>query len=328
MKPEPQPNYHAEPFTVKNLFSQVFKSHTAEERAEILRAGIVKQDEIPRISSKDLHPWLYSRVLFILLLVFGIFEICLFSFNNSNMMPGIMLIGSLLMPFSILTMYFELNAYKDISFYSVIGIFILGGAVSLLFTLFLYAVVPMGEEMNLLNASLISAVEEIGKAVVVVLLIKRNKNVGILQGLLIGGAVGCGFAVFESAGYAFNVFLDAHDYNQRLDMYNSVVPWYYQMNGYADSLGEMNFNIFLRAILAFGGHTAWAAIEGAAFAREKKANVDFLKMFAICFVLHALWDTDTPAEWLKLIALCLAAWYVIIRQINGFINENNAQKTA
>lgn len=318
-------NRNRTPFTMKNLFSQVFKRHTSQERSEILKAGIVETVELPHISSENLQPWLYSRVFLILLAVFAIFEVCLMSFDNSNMMPVIMLIGSLLMPFSILTLYFELNAYKDISFYSVIGIFLLGGAVSLLFTLFLYTVVPMGDEMNFLTASLISVVEEIGKAVVAVLMIKRHKNATVLQGLLIGGAVGCGFAVFESAGYAFNVFLDAHDWNQRLGVYNSLVPWYYQRGGYADSLGQMNFNIFLRAVLAFGGHTAWAAIEGASFANEKKVNGNFIKMFLLCFILHAIWDTDTPAAYLKLGALCLAAWYTIIRQINKFVQNNGTK---
>ena len=299
-KDEPQPEYYySEPFSTKNLFAQVFKSHTAEERAEILRAGVVEKNEPSRISSNDLQPWLYSRVLFILLLVFGIFEICLLSFKNANVIPGIMFVGSLLMPFSILTMYFELNAHKDISFYSVIGIFFLGGAMSLLFTLFLYEVVPSPNGYDFLSASLISVVEEIGKVIVIIPLIKRHRGAGVLQGLLIGGAVGCGFAVPESAGYAFR----------------------------AGSVDAMNSVIFLRAIFAFGGHTAWAAIEGAAFAKEKKMDGGFFMMFATCFFLHALWDTDMPAKWLELIVLCFVAWHVIIRQISGFISENNAQKS-
>lgn len=314
-------------FTVKNLFAQVFKMHMTDERQKIMQAGIVPpQDKDIKIDSDNLQPWLYSRVFLVLFVVFAIFEICLLSFNNSNMMPGVMVLGSLMMPFAILTMYFELNAYRDISFYSVIGIFLLGGALSLLLTLFLYAIVPMGEEMNFLNASLISLVEEIGKVVIAAVLIKRRKDSTLLHGLLIGGAVGAGFAVFESAGYAFNGYLNAHDYNKSVEVYNQLSQWYDQINEYADSIGEMNLNIFLRAVLAFGGHTAWAAIEGASFAKEKSVNLNFVKIFGICFVLHALWDTTTPAIWVKLSLLCLAAWYVIISLIAKFVEKNNREE--
>ena len=126
--------------------------------------------------------------------------------------------------------------------------------------------------------------------------------------------------MFESAGYAFNVYLDAHDYNTRADIANKILP--YLQYGYADSWAEMNFIIFLRSILSFGGHTAWAAITGAGFAKAKKINFDFIKLFAICFVLHALWDIDTPAPYFKMICLCLVAWWVIIRQIANFVEEN------
>ena len=212
-----------------------------------------------------------------------------------------------------------------ISFYKTIGIFLLGGAMSLLLTLFLYSILPEPDGNNFLSASLISIIEETGKALIVILILKRTKNVTVLHGLLIGGAIGCGFAVFESAGYAFNVFLDAHDYNTRVDLVNNYFSSYYQYD-YTDSIGAMNFNIFLRSILSFGGHTSWAAITGAAFAKTNKMSFDFVKAFAICFILHALWDTDTPAIYFKLAVLCVIAWWVIIGQIAKFV-ENGKEVT-
>ena len=307
-------------FSVKDLFVQVFKKHAVKERDEILKAGIITNNEV-KITSQSFQPWLYSRVFLILLAVFGVFEIGLLCFNNSNLMPAVMLTGSLIIPFSLLTMYFELNVYRDISFYKTIGIFLLGGAISLLFTLLLYAIFPSGENFDFLGASLVSIIEEIGKVLIVIILLNRNKSSTVLHGLLIGGAIGCGFAVFESAGYAFNVFLNAHDYNTRAGMINDYLPWYLQYD-FEDSIGAMNFNIFLRSILSFGGHTAWAAIEGAAFAKEKKLNIGFIKMFAACLILHTLWDTNTPAIYFKLIVLCLLAWVIIIHQITKFVEED------
>ena len=312
-----------EKFGMKNLFIQVFKKHTPKERDEILKAGLsgdVKLDEI-KISQELFHPWLYSRIFLILLAVFVVCEICLFTFYNSNIMPGVMFMGSVMLPFTILTLYFELNIYKDISFFKVIGIFLLGGTLSLVFTLLLYEIIPTYDDYSFLSASLISIIEELGKGVIVIYLLKRTKNVTVLQGLLIGGAIGCGFAVFESAGYAFNSYLDAHDYNTRADIVNNYISRYSQYS-YVDSWGEMNFTIILRSILSLGGHTAWAAITGAAFAREKKIDFDFIKMFAICFLLHALWDTDFSAWYLVCAVLCIAAWLVIIHQVSRFIEEN------
>lgn len=318
-------NNDTKKFGIGNLFSQVFKKHTAKERNEILRAGL--SDDIlknKQINSENLKPWLYSRVFLILFAVFIIFEICLLSFYNTNIMPGVMLIGSVMVPFSMLTMYFELNIYKDISFYKTIGIFLLGGAISLLFTLFLYEIIPTTDEFNFIGASLVSIIEELGKVVIVIILLKRCKNLTVLQGLLIGGAVGCGFAAFESAGYAFNVFLDAHDYNTRADFANNYLQ--YSQYYYADSIGEMNFNIILRSLLAFGGHTAWAAIEGAAYAKKKKIDKNFIKYFVICFILHAIWDTDLPVQYLVLTCLCLIAWKVILNQISQFIEDSNKKQ--
>ncbi len=322
-KQKAEPENQQEKFRVRNLFVGIFKKHTSKERNEILKSGMGSEKSADiKITAELFKPWLYSRIFIILLAVFAVFEICLLSFNNSNMMPGVMLIGSLIMPFTLLTLYFELNVYRDISFFKVMGIFLLGGAISLLFTLFLYNVVPVGSDYTFLNASLISVIEELGKAAIVIVLLIKSKNVTPLKGLLIGGAIGAGFAVFESAGYAFNAFLDAHDSNVYIDMANANLPWYYQYD-YVDSIGQMNLNIFLRSILSFGGHTAWAAIEGAAFGYKKKINFTFIKYFGICFILHALWDTDTPAAYLKLAILCLAAWWIIVRQISRFVKENS-----
>ncbi len=304
-------------FSVKDLFLQVFKKHTSKERDEILKAGIVTNEK-REITPQSFQPWLYSRVFLILFTVFITFEIGLLYFGNSNLMPAVMLIGALVIPFSLLTMYFELNIYRDISFYRVIGIFLLGGAISLLFTLVLYAVFPSGENFSILGASLVSVIEEIGKVFIVIFILNRNKNSTVLHGLLIGGAIGCGFAVFESAGYAFNVFLNVHDYNTRAGMINDYLPWYLQYS-YEDSIAAMNVNILLRSLLSFGGHTAWAAIEGSAYAKEKKVNLEFLKMFAVCFVLHAIWDVDTPLAYLKLLVLCFVAWGIIIWQIKQYL---------
>ena len=80
---------------------------------------------------------------------------------------------------------------------------------SLISTMILYQFVTFSTEsqyygiMTITDAFIVGFVEEVGKSnccYFVYQLFKTNK---ILNGLLIGAAVGAGFAVFESAGYIF-----------------------------------------------------------------------------------------------------------------------------
>lgn len=102
----------------------------------------------------------------------------------------------------------------------------------------------------------------------------------ILNGLLIGSAVGAGFAVFESAGYAFQAL------------------WY--GNSYSSMVNAIN----IRAILSSGGHVVWAAITGAAlmialggkiFTWNAIKNKKFVRLFIIPVILHSVWDMPIPA---------------------------------
>ncbi|MDE8718608.1 PrsW family glutamic-type intramembrane protease, partial [[Eubacterium] siraeum] len=73
----------------------------------------------------------------------------------------------------------------------------------------------------------------------------------ILNGLLIGGAVGAGFAVFETAGYVFQSALIPFNYE-------GVTTFLFNPN----PTSPLSTAIF-RGMLAFGGHVAWAAVTGA-----------------------------------------------------------------
>lgn len=80
---------------------------------------------------------------------------------------------------------------------------------------------------------MIGLIEEVAKAVIVaVFLFKSKKSNYILDGLLIGVAVGAGFAAFETAGYILRF-------------------------GMSSGLQAMLEIIKLRGFLAPGGHVAW-----------------------------------------------------------------------
>ncbi len=212
------------------------------------------------------------------------------------------------MPLTTMMLFLELNAYRDVSVYKIIVTFLEGGCASLLATMILYMFITPG--MDFVGAIIIGVVEEIGKLIIVYYTISRLRTCHILTGLLIGSAVGAGFAAFESAGYAFNFLLD--DEGGLYTMFDVIV---------------------LRGILAPGGHVAWAAITGAAIVMAKgnrRLNTDiltsgkFLKLFAIPVVLHSIWDMPIGiGEDILLIPtlLTVAVWAVLIALINVGLTE-------
>ncbi|MGN0266256.1 MAG: PrsW family glutamic-type intramembrane protease [Lachnospiraceae bacterium] len=141
--------------------------------------------------------------------------------------------------------------------------------------------------------------------------------------MLLGGAIGAGFAVFESVGYSFNNFLAG-----------AISIWGFSM---ADGFDHMMFVTMLRAVLAPGGHVAWAAIEGAAimavlgdegFSVKFLTDKRFLSMTLICIALHTVWDWDDPVSigvlsYAKLGILITIAWIVILVLLNLGLKQLN-----
>ena len=160
---------------------------------------------------------------------------------------------------------------------------------------------------------LIGLVEEAAKAVIVaIFLFKSKKSKYILNGLLVGAAVGAGFAAFETAGYILR----------------------YGLSGGLQTMLEI---IKLRGFLAPGGHVAWAAIEGAAlmyvkgFDKLDKKHINDKRFLLICLipvVLHGIWDMPIELPYyLVQIAMTIIAWIVIIYFINlGLKQIDEAKK--
>src|SRR5690606_27844597 len=169
--------------------------------------------------------------------------------------------------------FWETNAPRNISFYEISKMLFIGGASSLVVTLFLFSFLPV-HELDFAGAIIVGVVEEVGKLIIILYFIKNLNPKYILNGLLIGAAIGAGFAAFESAGYALRFGL----------MYGN---------------STMLDVIFLRAWTAIGTHTIWSAISGAALVYVKGNNplksdhlfnANFLKLFAVPVILHAIWD--------------------------------------
>lgn len=306
---------------LKDLFSAVFKKHEAHESEEIFICGTqyTTPDE-DKISSEWPKPWLFSRIFLLLFASFYILLVCYSSFQNTNVIPGIIFIGSSMVPFSVLIFFFEVNAPRNISIFETIKIFFLGGCASLLVTLFIFSVYNV-ETIGYVGAVMIGIIEEVGKLIIVAWFIRQMSSKRyILNGMLIGAAVGAGFAVFESAGYAMRYYLIG-----LLAGGNSL--------GY-DTMLDV---VYGRAILSPGGHIAWAAFSGATliivmgketFKWSYLWTPKFLKFLTIPVAMHAVWDMPFdifsigPFQVKHLILVGLI-WIVILVLLHRGLEEIN-----
>ena len=233
-----------------------------------------------------------------------------------------MFVAALTGAMPVLFFYFECNSPRNIDIMTVFEIFFIGGILSLLITHVLLQIFPSGTG-KLIPSMMTGLIEELAKILATGYFISKFKYKRyIFNGLLIGGAVGAGFAVFETAGYIFN---------------SSLVP--FQMENQIVHVFNMNPQnavtiAIIRGLLAFGGHVAWAAISGAGIMMVLKKQQEFtwssiftgesLRFLILVIVLHGAWDTDIISTlFLQYIALGILAWIIIFIIINRALKEIN-----
>ena len=118
---------------------------------------------------------------------------------------------------------------------------------------------------------------------------------------------------------------------------NSHICLHMQLIAILSRIEVINGSIFVRGILAPGGHVAWAAISGAALVIAAKANgkIDtslfadgkFLRLFIIPVILHGLWDSPLAGwlyqifPYLGYILLIVFVWIVVLILINMGLAE-------
>ena len=305
----------------KIIFGGVFEKHSKEDSEKIFICGTSKTTPVLGEDGKTWpKTWLWSRILLVFVAAFVLLHLCCTSFGNLNTYPGIMVIGAFMVPIAILVFFFELNTPQNISFFNVIKYFLIGGCASLVVTLLIFSFFD-GSNNEWSEALVIGIVEEVGKLAVVAFIIWNNKNAKYgLNGLLIGASVGAGFAAFESAGYAFSICLETL-------LSTASITFAYD---------AMVDNIFLRALLAPGGHVIWAAMSGYALMLakgKKQLTMGFLnsgafwKIFWIPIALHAVWDMpitfgNTLVEKLiPLIILVLFGWVITFVFIGNSLSQ-------
>jgi protease PrsW len=205
-----------------------------------------------------------------------------FATQNPNLVPTVILLGSFLVPVTFVAYAFG-RADEVVTAQRILTAFIYGGVLGVLGASLLEAeFLTQPSTPAYLGVGL---VEEAVKLAALWLLARRLPRYTMRDGIVLGAAVGFGFAALESAGYAFNALFTS------------------------DGLSLINLveTEVLRGILAPVGHGLWTAILGgtlfAAAARHGRLRLTgpVFGFYLLVAALHALWDAAEPiAVWLTL----------------------------
>ena len=283
-----------------SFFSEAFKKHDSDEVEKLLSVGTATTT--PKINTnmgRMPNPWIFIRIFFATIGAYLLFLVAWNIYHNIILIPGLLILGSFAVPFSVLILFFELNTPKNISIFKIIQFVIVGGVLSQLISLILYDVT------SIYNAGII---EESAKLTAVLLLVnynKKNQYKYILNALLLGAAVGTGFSAFESAGYAL-----------KMGIISSTI---------------MTENIQIRGLLSPFSHIIWTAIATSAYwmARPYCKSVwttlisyRFLKIFFLPVLLHFIWNLPFEGPFMiKYILLGFIGWFVVIRIVKTGLKE-------
>lgn len=253
--------------SITDFFVNIFNSQPAGAGDRMFISGTALTTPTPdRMLQEWNRPWLYARFLLVGLLFC---LLCYFMFAMKEHPGGLYMLlslGSLVVPLSVLIFYWEINIPRDIPFYRVMIVFFIGGILSLIFTLLIWIIHG--------NAWIAPLFEEPGKVLALAIFIYWFDIRYIFGGMLIGAAVGAGFAAFEDIFYV-------------MGRGEAIVP------------DQAIFAFKFRSLCTLGGHVTWAAIEGGALAMVKgndsfKLNHFFSPRFLVYLTttmfLHFTWN--------------------------------------
>lgn len=303
-----------EGFSLKDFFSEVFRKHSKDEVEEYFTVGTASTT--PPIEAVDTtwpKPWVFFKTLMGALAVYVLFVMGWNEFQNINLVPGLIIMGSFAVPIATLIFFVEVNARRNVSLYQVIRLLFTGGILSIIVSLIFFEIA--GEmELDWLGASVAGLAEEPGKLLALLTVTNIPKYKYRLNGLLFGAAVGAGFAAFESAGYALFAGLVDPDPDAMTD------------------------SIMIRGMLSPFAHIVWTGMCGAALWRvkgEKKfafsmlKDLRFLRIFAIAVVLHMVWNSPLYLPFFgKYVILGVVAWIVVLALVQDGLKELREEKLA
>jgi RsiW-degrading membrane proteinase PrsW (M82 family) len=215
------------------------------------------------------RPWL--RVFLTGLALWVLTVLVILITQNPNLIPTLVLLGSFLVPVTFVIWAFERRDTGELTPTLVFSTFLTGGVLGVLAASLLETYLLHPSPWLFVGVGLI---EEAVKLVALAVLTRHLETKTVRDGMILGAAVGFGFAAFESAGYAFTAL--------------------FTENGL--SLMQVVQTELLRGLLAPVGHGLWTAILGGVLFRASTRH-QFLVTYRLILaylgvsLLHALWDS-------------------------------------
>jgi RsiW-degrading membrane proteinase PrsW (M82 family) len=238
--------------------------------------------------------WL--RVFLVGLLLWAASVVVTFATGNTNLVPTVILLGSFLVPVTFVVYAFERHADQVVTAQRIFAAFVYGGVLGVLGASVLEA--AFLKQPSLATYLSVGLIEEAVKVAALWLLAWRLPRYTMRDGIVLGAAVGFGFAALESAGYAFNAL--------------------FTMEGL--SLQNLVETEVLRGLLTPLGHGLWTAILGGVLFRTAteggrlRLSGALVGWYLVVAGLHALWDASRPvAVWLTLLLTATQVQWLMIR---------------
>jgi RsiW-degrading membrane proteinase PrsW (M82 family) len=222
-----------------------------------------------RATTRSRRLWL--RIFLTGLALWVLAVVVTFVTGNVNLIPTVVLLGSFLVPVTFVAWAFGRRHSGELTAELLFSTFVAGGVLGVLAASLLEAYLLHPSPGLFIGVGLI---EEAVKLAVLAVLTRRLQYKYVKDGMILGAAVGFGFAAFESAGYAFTALLTERGL----------------------SLTDLVQTELLRGLLAPAGHGLWTAILGgilfsASSHRHFALTGRLLLAYLGVSLLHALWDS-------------------------------------
>lgn len=221
--------------------------------------------------------WTWLRALLIGLVLFLATTFVMALTGNLNLYPTVLLIGNFLVPIVFVAFLYDHQHMSELTTEMIATSFCIGGILgvlgaSILESFLVPAPANPTQGLSLGGAMAVGLIEEGCKILVVMFLARRIPHTSQMDGLLLGGAVGMGFAALESTGYAFTMLLLSRGH-----------------------IGASIVETIVRGLFAPLGHGVWTGILGAVLFRQSgprhfRITLPVILTYLFVSILHGFWD--------------------------------------
>lgn len=240
--------------------------------------------------------WSWVVTLAVLLVVYWLTSVAVEDTRNPNLVPSMLLLGSMVVPATFVAFARGWSGDQLVPATTVATAVLVGGAIGVVLAAVLeYGTVRRLGALPMIGVGLIEEGSKLLVAAVLLLVLRRYRGMG--AGILIGVAVGTGFAVLETMGYGFVALVQS-----------------------GGSINAVEQTLFIRGVTSPAGHAAWTGLTCWGLWRfvhhaSGRRLAELVGIFVVAVVLHAAWDSvGTRTAYVVLAVISLGLLLLALRQ--------------